>query len=814
MRVFSGSVAKVLFVLALCSGSGVLAQAPDLRFRGPFTITNVPRPVVTVHEGDIDGDGKIDLISSNGTGTVLVLFQDKENRRSWTPVPVRVGSACFFTRGGDFDGDGFDDLAVADGSSTTYVIRSRGDRTFEAPIPIRDSRGSRWIATGDWNKDGKLDFASSNLNTSTLTIFLGDGAFKFTLTQQPPSGREHTLEALDYDGDGILDLALGQGIPGIQLHRGLGDGKFQLRGTVPGHGGLLGCVEYIAVGDFNKDGKGDLAPTCIDDGTAYAGTSVGNGTYVRILREPFASGTESTAVGDLDGDGNDDLALVSHGSTLLRVYLGKGDGKFETPLDFGNTGTKPVFLIAPDLDRDGFLDVVSADEGSGTLTIFFGKGGEQFLESTQSVAGYGTAKDYAIADWDRDGLPDFFFASSTTPAIHVYLKPGLGSPTRPSFTITTSTRYTTMKLADLNADGNLDLVGANSTDDVILSAILDAEGTASSEQSMPCSGNPRLIDVGYVDAGPTLDVVGLCTTTYELPILLGKGDGSFEAAAPVLTIASPKRLALGAMDGDEHADIVIVAAKELAIHYGLGAGQFTEPVFVLQDDTRSFTDLEVVDFNADGKLDIVASDNRLKAALFFAGKGTREFEMPVTIALTVPPTLLEVADVDFDGRLDVIAGSSTVQSAGIALALGDGSFAAPQVFRTGVAPAFVRVLDVNGDHVSDIVALSAASSAVVLGISDGPPPVPRFRRGDADLDGSLALNDAVFVLNNLFQGGRPLRCPDAADFNDDAGVNLTDPVGILRYLFQGGGPPAPPGPTDCGEDATADDLGPCAGSGC
>jgi len=62
------------------------------------------------------------------------------------------------------------------------------------------------------------------------------------------------------------------------------------------------------------------------------------------LRDAFASGTESSAIGDLNGDGNADLALVSHGSSFLRVYLGKGDATVEAPLHFGNTGGKPVFI--------------------------------------------------------------------------------------------------------------------------------------------------------------------------------------------------------------------------------------------------------------------------------------------------------------------------------------------------------------------------------------------------------------------------------------------------------------------------------------
>src|SRR5262249_15861551 len=143
--------------------------------------------------GDFDNDGKKDLIVSNGTDTVFALFQTPD-RAVWQVVPLRVGSSTSFTRAGDFDGDGFDDLLAGDGASAAYFVHSNGDRTFAAPKAIAAARGPRWVASGDWDGDGNLDFASSNLTTATLTIFLGDGAGGFNLSQEVGGAREHTLE--------------------------------------------------------------------------------------------------------------------------------------------------------------------------------------------------------------------------------------------------------------------------------------------------------------------------------------------------------------------------------------------------------------------------------------------------------------------------------------------------------------------------------------------------------------------------------------------------------------------------------------------
>jgi hypothetical protein len=204
----------------------------------------------------------------------------------------------------DFDGDGIRRPPRGGCRVFRLLRRSRGDGTFDTPKSISEARGARWVATGDWNRDGRLDFATSNLSTNTLTTFLNEpapnGLPKFRLTQDPTSGRAHALEALDFDGDGKLDLVLGMGSVGISLYRGDGSGAFTI---VPSNVGELSCAQYLAVGDFNGDGKDDLAPTCGDDGTAYVGISDGAGNFTRTLSAPFAGGAEASAAADFTPDG-------------------------------------------------------------------------------------------------------------------------------------------------------------------------------------------------------------------------------------------------------------------------------------------------------------------------------------------------------------------------------------------------------------------------------------------------------------------------------------------------------------------------------
>jgi hypothetical protein len=817
-----GARFSLLLFPAFASLSLSLSHAKDvLTFDGPLSIPNVPRPV-TVHSGDFNNDGKIDLVVANSTATVLVLFQNPSNRLEWQPIPLRVGSSSAFARAGDFDNDGFDDLIVADGASTAFFVRSMGDGTFAKPQAMVQSRGPRWVTVGDWNSDGNLDAATSNLNTSTVSIVVGDGTGHFTQTQAPPSGREHTLEALDYDGDGLTDLALGQGLPGIQLHKGQGDGKFVFRGNIGPN--IVGCVEYIATGDFNNDGKSDVATTCIDDSFAYIAISNSTNTvnYKQVLKDPFATGTESSAVGDLNGDKTVDAAFVSAGSTALRVYLSKGDGTFQPKVEFGPTGTSPNFLIIRDLDGDGRSDVISSDNGSSTLTVFFGKEGERFLQSADSVTGYGTSKGAAVVDFDKDGLPDLFFASSAATAcppplpagptcgkLQVYLKPGGTSPTLPSLSVILSTKYSSLDVADLNGDGIPDIVGANLAAGTAHVALLDAAGTAHDELTLPVGQLPQEAKLWRVDSDPNLDMLLPLAGTNQIAVLSGLGGGKFADARLVNTVERPKHLVFGDIDADGKADIMVMAGKIIGIHYGKGDGNFDDLVFLVQEVTKTFTDGAVEDLDKDGFPDLILGESRTLSVIIYRGKGNREFQEPVAYKAGAVPSFLLLMDMDGDNLVDITSSSTSSQSISILTNLADQGFSTPVTYRAGVASTGHRFLDMNNDGLLDMLTFGTSSSTIRLGRVQGPPPAPSFRRGDADGNGKIEINDPVTVLNFLFRGGQKVSCPDAGDADDNGSLQLTDAVSVLRFLFMEGEPPAPPGPRICGQDNTEDQLTEC-----
>jgi hypothetical protein len=449
------------------------------------------------------------------------------------------------------------------------------------------------------------------------------------------------VEGLDYDGDGDLDLMVGHGDHGIRAVEGKGDGTFTVRGLVTG---FVPCARFVFTGDFNRDGKGDLALTCLRDSpqgviaNSLAGTSNGDGSYQQTL-DVITDDIATAAVADLDGDGNEDVAIVSVKSGVLSVYPGKGDGTFLPEVPFGPIGEGASFVIAADLDGDGREDAVSADTTSSTLTVLWGNEGEQFLEAGKLIHGY-TGAASGVADLDGDGAADFFFPRSTPPRVDVFLKPGFKSSSVPSVSITTRVAYNYLTATDLNADGVPDLAGIHLTSTMLYVSFLDAAGNVSSELSFPAGSVLTRAAAGRLDGGGTVDLAVPRFSSSDIALFLNRGGGVFTAAPPVATLERPKTLVLGDADSDGLTDLVVAALGVIGVHHGGSDGTFTEPRVVLRSDPpRTFLDVALGDVSGDSIPDLLAVAPGSTELIILRGKGNRELEEPARVQLSSGPRI-------------------------------------------------------------------------------------------------------------------------------------------------------------------------------
>jgi hypothetical protein len=332
--------------------------------------------------GDFNGDGIIDLAVANNTGNNVSVLIAKGDGTFLPAVNYTLNSSASGVGNivtADFNGDGHLDMAIATTFPNSIVLfLGNGDGTFRSPVTVPVLFGASSIAVGDFNGDGKPDLAVISLIGANMLLGNGDGTFKAGAAINLDFGTLFpTMAAADFNGDGKLDLVVANGSTGtvsnIQVFLGNGDGTFS--GPVHSAAGI--GANSVSVGDFNGDGKPDLAVTVIGCAVCSSGfmgsLSVllgnGDGTFQTPVSYPASVNSVSASLADFNGDGKLDIAVASgEEPSGVSLLLGNGDGTFQSPFFFG-AGLDPNFIGTGDFNGDGKPDMAVVDAGLNNFSV-------------------------------------------------------------------------------------------------------------------------------------------------------------------------------------------------------------------------------------------------------------------------------------------------------------------------------------------------------------------------------------------------------------------------------------------------------------
>jgi len=639
----------------------------DADFDAPFSLFSA----------DVDGDGDQDVLGASSFDDEITWWENAVGDGSvWTERIVNGAfDFAYWVSASDVDGDGDIDVLGASSSDNeiSWWVNRAGDGTvWMEQMVDTDYSSAASVSAGDVDGDGDMDLFGTSRGLDDVTWWenvVGDGTLWTEHTIDESFDEPRQAFGADVDGDGDLDVMAVAGVDNeiAWWENVAGDGSTWSEHTIDGD---VTFPRAVVAGDMDGDGDVDvLGAVFIDGDVTWWENANGDGlVWVEHTIDSDYDQANTVYAADVDGDGDLDALAMGLAPDVVTWWENtSGDGTAWTEHTIDESFDGAFFVIATDVDGDGDTDVV----GGGRSAVTWWENqtihrSATFPTEVEIASPSNEAHDVIAVDLDEDGDMDTLVASGADNTIAWYESDGGMPPTFTERVISNTVEGAQSVFAvNVNGDARIDVLSASSVDDSIrVFSNVGGDPPAFVEQVISSSAMGAVAVLGAdLDADGDVDVLSASREDDRIRWFDNDGNQppSFTERFVTTTADSVRSVFVSDLDDDGDLDVLAASRNDnkAAWHENDGG---SPPVFterIITDTAVGARSIHAVDMDADGRTDVIVGSELDDSVRLFTNQGGRPLVFLESIVSSTVDGVLRVStsDVDVDGDPDILAAS-------------------------------------------------------------------------------------------------------------------------------------------------------------